>query len=494
MSNTFFITGCARSGTTSLCRILDQARNARCLSEPDPKLNRESRDMIEGRLQDPRAVLEKIRPRISESHALGLIHGEKLVTLIPFLPLLRNIYDCKIIYIYRDGRSVVRSLLDWHNNMFGNIYRECTETGNLNERAFNSAANLLLDFDGADYSRPRPLRGDPYFLKWNSLTRMEMCAWYWSYTNNLALDMLERIPQESWLAINYTSPKTRDILNIGNFLGLQDLSENTIEVLLKKNVNSIKDRTGEETSTPYWQEWELSLQNKFWAIAEHTMKRLDLLGEQSHMPLPPAYGQWWLERGYDLDWYEEIFKSRKQGHAFFMSWFKTKKNEGLTFNTVLDVGCGMSVGYADFFSDLHFTGVDLSSKAIQWCQENRIHPGHEYYCLDIIQELLPQKYDLVFSQGSIDNVYDVGAFISSLVRMSNGWIYVSAYRGWFPQLENTKYTWDETTSCFYNNISPSEIRTTLTLLGCTAIEIFPVPSGKPDTELETVIIAQAPCD
>ena len=51
-SSLFLLFGCARSGTTSLCRILDSARNACCASEPSPQLHRECRLQWEGKLEN----------------------------------------------------------------------------------------------------------------------------------------------------------------------------------------------------------------------------------------------------------------------------------------------------------------------------------------------------------------------------------------------------------------------------------------------------------
>jgi len=173
----FFVLSCARSGSTSLARILDTAVNGTCAIEPAPNLNRETRDMMEGRIADPTAVLEKtVMPRVREGLNEVEIYGEKNVTYGPFVTCLYQLLNCKFVFLKRDGRDVVRSLINWHEKKFGSIYRECKETGRLSPIATTAAANLPVHLDTSDYARPRPLEGDPLHIEWESLTRLLRCA------------------------------------------------------------------------------------------------------------------------------------------------------------------------------------------------------------------------------------------------------------------------------------------------------------------------------
>jgi hypothetical protein len=267
----FFVTGCARSGTTSLCRILDEASNGVCLMEPDPKLNAESRDVIEGRLKNHDVVIDLIRPRVQTSLSAGVIHGEKNLTLVPLIPLLNDAFDCKFVFVIRDGREVVRSLIDWHNRMFGNIYRECEDVGELSNRALQNVADLPIELDAADYSRPRPLKGDPFYEEWMSLSRLEMCAWYWSFINNLAMKNLADIPRANWISLDYTSPSVKSIIEVADFLGLDGVKKDTVVDMLQRKINSLMDRIGEEEFYPHWEDWSEERKRSFNRIAEKTM-------------------------------------------------------------------------------------------------------------------------------------------------------------------------------------------------------------------------------
>ncbi len=135
MSSTFIV-GCARSGTTSLLKVLGLSRQAHCLVEPMPNLNIESREMLEARLSDPYDALARhLAPRVGKGLSKRPHYIEKQVSLLPFMKHLDRLFHCKFIIPIRDGRDVVCSLINWHNQMFPCIYQECRERGDLSERA-----------------------------------------------------------------------------------------------------------------------------------------------------------------------------------------------------------------------------------------------------------------------------------------------------------------------------------------------------------------------
>ena len=251
----YFVIGCARSGTTSLCRILDSAENGVCVLEPNPNLNYETREFMEGRCQEPYGLLaETVITRAAQVLDTGLVYGEKNVTLGPFIPYLDRMTRCKFVYVKRDGREVVRSLINWHNQMFGSIYRECKEEGDLTARAQDAVSKLPVEQDMSDYSRPRPGPDDIWCEKWANFTRLEMCAWYWSRINELFLDRLEALPGRNWIAVDYTWPKAQDVMRVARFLGLEGLSVQSAQAILDSRLNSLEDRIGENGLFPRWRD------------------------------------------------------------------------------------------------------------------------------------------------------------------------------------------------------------------------------------------------
>lgn len=272
----FFILSCARSGSTSLAKILNTAENGICAVEPTPNLNRETRDMMEGRIADPMAVLENtVIPRIWKKLTEVEVYGEKNLTYGPFISYLYQALKCKFVFLKRDGRDVVRSLINWHEKKFGSIYRECKETGNLSPTAISAAANLPVHFDTSDYARPRPLKNDPLYNEWENFTRLEMCAYYWATVNELYFDNLQKLPNNAWIMIDYTTPTAQDIEEVADFLGLKGLDNKLVQNMLQQKINSLKDRNAPYDSLwPIWRNWDRSMRQSFEMIASKTMYRL----------------------------------------------------------------------------------------------------------------------------------------------------------------------------------------------------------------------------
>jgi len=206
--------------------------------------------------------------------------------------------------------------------------------------------------------------------------------------------------------------------------------------------------------------------------------------------IPKNYGTFWKSHQGDLEWYTWMYKTRIEQHQCFHNWFKLI-NQLQTVGSVLELGCGYGVGHAEFFKDLRFVGADLSDKAITWCKANRVNPSHDYLVCDFIQENFREKFDLVFSQGTIDNTYDMDRFLKAAVGASKQWIYVTAYRGFFPELAKHRYSWNEEHGCFYNDLSPLNAFETLLECGCHNIAVLPAFTGRTDIPFETLVIARA---
>lgn len=275
ISRSYFVVSCARSGSTSLARILDTAINGHCLIEPVPNLNVESRDLMDGRLSDPRkTIADQILPRIGEMLRQGLIYGEKNVTLAPFIPYLYEMLQCKFVFLIRDGRDVATSLMNWHNEAFGSIYRECKEASSLSDIAIAALSNLPLELDTSDFARPRPIPSDPFYEEWPNLTRFEMVTWYWAYINRLIVCNLEAIPREDWITVNYTGVQAENIESLFNFLGLEGFDEPRISDMLHSKINSVEERFKIPARFPAWRMWDVELTRRFDRIAGETMNLL----------------------------------------------------------------------------------------------------------------------------------------------------------------------------------------------------------------------------
>ncbi len=493
----FFILSCARSGSTALASILNEARNGECVIEPVPNLNVETRLAMEGKISNlSDVVATTVVPRVHRKLREKELYGEKNVTYGPFIPYLYEALQCKFVFIKRDGRDVVRSLINWHSNKFGTIYRECTDPGRLSPAALSTAAAVPIHLDTSDFSRPRPLRGEPLYHDWWRLTRAEMCAYYWSRINELYLKQLTRIPDETWICIDFTSPTADEILKAADFFGLSGIEKNRVELSLEQRINSLKHRGSvEEYQYPDWRNWDGGMRRRFDRIASGTMYRLGYYQQPGAEWGPNSYGECWQQGENALEWYEWMHDSRRKVHQNLVEWVAERDRAGDHISSIADLGCGLAVGYCNYFAKKKYIGVDLSRKNIDWCKANRANPMHEYHCLDIITGTLPEAVDLVFSSGTIDNSYDIDAFLRAMVRNSRKWIYATMYRGWFPDLRDHRYEWRDEHKCFYNNCSPSRIRETLADLGCTNVLVEPLATGEAigaASSYETMTIARVP--
>lgn len=492
LSRCFFVLACARSGSTSLARILDTAANARCAVEPVPDLNVETRLLMEGRLTEPRRCLEeKVLPRVRSQLGQVEVYGEKHVTYGPFVEDLWTMTGGRFVLLKRDGRDVVRSLMDWHQRMFGNVYRECRETGDLSGVAISAAANLPVHRDTSDFARPRPVRGDPLHETWETLSREEMCAWYWSRVNALYCDQLARIPVDAWFELDYSTIDAERIAELAAFLGLRGIDRAEVEQMLARRINSLADRIGEPDRHPAWTEWDSGRRDRFEALAGATMRELGYFRNEPTRWRPRGFGRFWLEHEGGLPWYEWMYGTRRAMHEALVAWVGAPERSA-SIASIADFGCGVGVGYCDAFEGRRYVGFDLAPQNVEWCREHRSNPRHEYHCVDFVAEPLRERYDLVFSSGTIDNGWDADAYLRAMVRASRGWVQLTCYRGWFPELSEHRYAYNPDHACFYNDLSPARIRRTLVALGCTEITVEPVPTGNHAIPFETWVAARVP--
>ena len=415
------------------------------------------------------------------------------MTFGPFIDRLATLSDVRFLFVYRDGRDVVTSLINWHDHLFGSVYRECMEPGNLTDEALGRVAALPVEDDTSDYARPRPGVDDIWFDRWERFSRFEMCAWYWSRINDLMLTALQGIDDQRWRWLNYTEVEPDAVLGAAHWCGIRGLQADEVATMLNRRINSLEERTGGSGRYPGWKHWDDDARTRFDAIAAPVMQRLGFYPTTGYTRFKPRrYGTWWQTNGKDLDWYEWMFDGRKAAHEDLQRFVASRDREGAALQRVLDVGCGRAVGYAEYFAGRRFVGLDLSRKEIDWCRTHRNNPLHRYVSGDLLENEFDEKFDLVYSQGTIDNVYDIDSYLAKMVELSSKWIYVTAYKGWFPNLPEHRYVWDPETTCYYNDVSAQRVREVLSALGCSQISVVALETGVDTMPFETRITALVP--
>ncbi len=485
----YILVGSARSGSTALARVLDRSKTGRCLIEPSPGLQRECRLAADG-LMDRAAISAAVRsqvvPRLLPPDD-DCVHGEKNVTYGAFLREIHDQTGCRIVFLHRDGRDVVRSLMDWHTGRFGNIYREACSSETMSNEALAASAGLPVHLDDSDHSRPRPRPGSRWHDEWLGMPRYEMAAWYWNECNKVHLEELRGVPASHQRHVDLAAG-VDPILDLYEFLGIESPGAEVVRSMMDSRINSLADRDATSPSPhPDWRDWDSGRRDRFEAIAGESMSALGYWSDQRSRWRPADFGSTWQDRENLVEWYEWMYQSRRPQHDRLLSFLSARPE----IETIVDIGCGIGVGYHDALADRRYVGLDLSHSNIDWCRANRGNPRHAWKCVDhaIEDPAADERGDLVFSQGTIDNAWDVDEFLAGMVRWSRGLIHATCYRGWFPDLEHHRYTWNAEHGCFYNDISPHRVRTTLERLGCTDIEIVPV-EGKGLPCRETMITAR----
>ena len=166
------------------------------------------------------------------------------------------------------------------------------------------------------------------------------------------------------------------------------------------------------------------------------------------------YGKIWQEKFGDeqAQWYEKMHNCCIKMHNDFKK-FLTEKS----LSTVLEVGCGS--GYyprnlKELFTNIEYTGIDISETAIKFCESKS---PFNFLCIDFLKNNLNKKFDLVFSHALIDHVYDVDLFIEKIIQSSKRFVYVTAYRGYFPDLERHVIRRNNLEGSYYNDVSIKQL-------------------------------------
>ena len=159
------------------------------------------------------------------------------------------------------------------------------------------------------------------------------------------------------------------------------------------------------------------------------------------------YGKIWNEL--DPDWYHNPRIRHQMLEEDLKRYISSKKS----IRTILDVGCGagaIPIRHKGLFSEIHYTGIDISEPAILYSKKNL---PFEFICGDFIKMEIHKQYDLVFSLGVIDHVYDIDKFLTKTLDVCKKYAYIHSYRGYFSELKKHKQNWNDDQGCYYNDIS-----------------------------------------
>jgi hypothetical protein len=270
MDDVFFILGCGRSGTTAMAHILNTASNAQVTVEQKPNLCIEARMNYEERLSSTKTLLLKSRStEIENAHKQELIYGDKNPNYLAFIYELQEIWNPRFLYVHRDGRDVVRSMMSWNalqtlngGKFFG-----------MNEDDPNSDI-FSPEQDWWDYSRIRPRPDEPAFENWKALSTFEQCAWHWAKYNFLTKEKLKQIDSNRWQELCMSKANAPEIENTFKFLGLNDFDGNAIQTILEAKINTYEFVDDNTDKYPHHSKWSKQQNSQFDSIANNVMQSL----------------------------------------------------------------------------------------------------------------------------------------------------------------------------------------------------------------------------
>lgn len=273
----FFVTGAARSGTTPLIRVLGTGCNVTVVSEPRPRFTQAVHDARRGDPVKPTQLLLKDRwPQIQEVVGRSKIYGEKDLQVFDWLPHYRTLFNGRFVYVKRDGRDVVRSLLDYHTQVNGNFYREAPDEAPLSDGARHRLSDLPASAVLTERARPRPMPGDPWYDRWSELSRLQMTAWYWAHVSIAGLRHLQAMPPSRWRTIDTSNGIHVDqVQELFNFLEIEGFDADSVASVLDSGVNTIEAVARRSIERmPRWPQWPDAMRREFDEVAGAAMSEL----------------------------------------------------------------------------------------------------------------------------------------------------------------------------------------------------------------------------
>jgi len=166
------------------------------------------------------------------------------------------------------------------------------------------------------------------------------------------------------------------------------------------------------------------------------------------------YGEWWQRESTAEKLYDDIWNRRPGLHEDLKNFIMKRKD----IESILEIGCGGNgypIKFKKLFEGKQYTGIDISKPAIESCKKKS---NFEFICSDFLKFDFDKKFDLVFSMAVIDHVYDIDLFLEKMIDLSTKYVYLNAYRGFDPNLDNHVMKWQKKVTCYHNQLSHKQIR------------------------------------
>jgi hypothetical protein len=127
----------------------------------------------------------------------------------------------------------------------------------------------------ADYARVRPVKGEPFFDRWETMSPFEKVCWYWNVYDDFALRFCRHVDSSRVLIVQASNLfDGTAVPEIFDLLDCRKPADKDIDRVLKKKLNA-----QQEGSFPEAEEWSPSMHDTLWSIAGDTMEQLGYSAE-----------------------------------------------------------------------------------------------------------------------------------------------------------------------------------------------------------------------
>ncbi len=238
----FFIFSLGRTGTQFFSKLLNNDPEALVFHEP---MKRDALEYVKSFKNNydydsyidnfKMRSIQSIIQRRNSSKRVN-IYGECNSYLRRHSPAIMSLVpNVKGLYVIRDGRNVVRSMMS------------------------RSAMS-----DTWYYSQIKPKHSDPYFNKWRNWGRFEKCCWLWASENDILYQQFGAAIQFELLLTDYNYFKS-NMLDVLNLVISESLWEKERQVKSDNKTRQFK--------CPPYEDWRPSWKDSFWEICGKVMDK-----------------------------------------------------------------------------------------------------------------------------------------------------------------------------------------------------------------------------
>lgn len=202
-----FVVGCSRSGTTVTFETLSNSNELLSLGYEIPQFWNSLWGPAQNSWASEAAFGEHAQPEhrnkaqryYYQKLGLGRVLDKTCINVMRIPYLIELFPKAHFVFIYRDGRDNISSLIDgWRKDRHFGLRQF------LGESPLPVSINKG-EFDEWSFFLP------PKWEKYNNSSLEEVCAYQWIVANEMALDAKDLVPEKQWTQLRYEDLFTRPV-------------------------------------------------------------------------------------------------------------------------------------------------------------------------------------------------------------------------------------------------------------------------------------------